>query len=235
MANEIQEFNRYWTECVGRLILPKSQQTRLFQFVDVRGDTRAPKHDDTVRVNALTAGGEWRTKSYSWAEFNRYCKLYIPKSQFMNSRVACVYYSHEVQRQYLKGVTTTMFNRGVMLMDNLVPRDMMWEPRPQVDGEFNPDHFSIWTYALHYDEPYPPFAQVLQEVVDGRRIAGAFSRTWAVYNLKNVRYPVLYRYAYRAGLIHDNRIHLLDQHGHAAAWLERNTRLPVVVGKELVL
>lgn len=233
MANEIQEFNRYWESCCGRLILPKSNSPRLFTFIDLRGEGRNPRPEDVVRVNALAASGDWRTKSYTWADFTRQCTLYTPKSQFMNSRVACVYYSHDIARQFAKGITTTMFNHNTLLLENIVPRGQLWEPEQGDDGQYNAEHFSIWTYAVNYDQPYPSFNQIYQEVIDGRRLAGAFSRTWALYNLRDVKYPVLYRYSVKAGLIHNNTIYLLDAHGHTAEWLRRRTRLPVNTAKEL--
>lgn len=226
MANEIGEFNRYWEGCLGILTLPRSGAKRLFKVVALNYPRPAPviPDDAEMLVSIFTSGGVWRNRTFRWGEFKTITKLFPQGSRYLNNSVSCCYYSHRVERQFFKGVTTEMVTRDTALLRNLLPPEERWG---EASGPALEAH-TTWTgYFIGFFDPYPPFEEVMEGMLAGRRISGAFSRHLSVWLTPAIRWPVLFRGTHRAGVVVHKRILLMPQHMAAAPTVQLTTRLPV--------
>lgn len=231
MANEAAEFTRYWGECLGRIILPKSKSKRLFQFIgvdDPRSGPFAVSNDAEFALRVLTSTGEWRTRTLSKTAFDNTAILFIPRSQFLNTSRTCVYYNHSVERQFMKGITKDMAISGLQLQRNMRKTPLDWEAKEE-DGLIHPNYMSFEPYFLGYDQPYPSFQKIHQQVVSGKRLSGAFSRDFALFNLPQIKDPVLYRTSWKAGYVKGDTLYLARAHSPVVKFLEKKTGLPVKI------
>lgn len=230
MANEVDELRRYMRGCLGRTVLPKTKAPRLFEFGDIRADRLLPgggiPDDAAVTLQVFTAKENWASRTYTYKQFRDLSVFFNPSSRYMNTDRTCAYYSHQIQRQYHKGLTADMAVKSLRMLNYIVPAVERWD----AVGNDSPMYrkYGTWhAYFRNFLEPYPAFDVILNEVVGGRRLSGAFAKHFSLWNLKYVHWPVLFRGSIRAGVVHKNTILLLEQHRPVQMFLEKVTGYPV--------
>lgn len=231
MANEVEELRRYMRGCLGRTLLPKTRAPRLFEFAEIQGNApnRAVIPDDAlVTLSVFTSKDNWATKNMPYKQFKDLSAFFTPSSRYLNTDMTCAYYSHQVQRQYSKGITGDMAARSLRLLNLIVPPIDRWDDNGKESKAIA--KYGKWpAYFRSYLEPYPAFPVILGEVIEGRRLSGAFAKHFSLWNIREVNYPVLMRGTLRAGIVHRGKILLLEQHRPVSSFLSRVTGYEVAV------
>lgn len=203
MANEFEEFNRYWGDCIGAW-KGRTGISRAAVIHGLRSGGNGKEIDQDWPISINIRNDQWNTRSYKFSTFKSNFTPVPYQSRMINADRFLAYFMCNIRRQYLKGVTIQRFQESLRLTDAHIDLMSAWD-----GGEFTrtPEWHS---YLAHFFDPYPSFWEALEKIFSGKYYGVAFSKYFGLVNNRRISRPLLYYKTLQAGIFPDTATLLLD-------------------------